>query len=629
MRKDEEERQPRSVAPQNVDIIFVAPPGARRQGEFYRDEGRRLDQLQKLSKKELCPMKSLAWKLVCAPMAASIAFATMTYAQKTAKLKMSVQPPEAYTFVDGQAIGPGNRTIKLPLGTHSVVVANYGFKFFQKNVTMDSDKTTVLKVTLDPSGSEVSGPYGRIQLELGSLYASDAGDDAVLLNGKTANYFVGHVDEFNNELVWLQELLVPPGTHQVTVTRRGNEVWSGAVTVAANQRVIVDISSGKQRVKNWTRGNQLHALHRFSAGTASATVAIAPVNSEVSSSLSKIDCGQPSQLKWTSAETLDADMSGMSPVPVVGDKTVSPRQTTTYELTATGPGGITKSGTTIEVNMAVQATLNASPTEIRYRRIGDKTLASGEATLAWSSSNADAASLTPFGSVETTGSKSVPIKPTQTSDGPVDETISYALTAGNACGGSETKTVAIHIAGSIEPIPQVLLHSVFFPTDYPTKRDPSLGLLRSQQEALTNLATGFAKYLEYDPDAKLSLAAYADERGPNQYNHELSQLRGQGVKDFLVSRGIAESKIETSAYGLEKPLAKSTVLELQAQNPSQPPETRIRNFRATWLAYNRRVDVVLIPTNRESLRFYPNNAPDSDVLWQRVKPEANVIEQNQ
>jgi len=43
-----------------------------------------------------------------------------------------------------------------------------------------------------------------------------------------------------------------------------------------------------------------------------------------------------------------------------------------------------------------------------------QTLASGEATLAWSSSNADAASLTPFGSVETTGANLSPIKPAQT-----------------------------------------------------------------------------------------------------------------------------------------------------------------------------------------------------------------------
>jgi len=29
------------------------------------------------------------------------------------------------------------------------------------------------------------------------------------------------------------------------------------------------------------------------------------------------------------------------------------------------------------------------------------------------------------------------------------------------CGGSETKTVAVHLTGSIEPIPAVLLNSIF------------------------------------------------------------------------------------------------------------------------------------------------------------------------
>jgi len=112
--------------------------------------------------------------MFCALSVAAIAVGSTAYAQETSKLKMSVYPDEAYTFVDGKAIGPGNRTIKLPLGTHNVLVANYGFKFFQKDVTMDSGKPTILKVTLDPSGDEVSGPRGRIQLELGPLALGDA-----------------------------------------------------------------------------------------------------------------------------------------------------------------------------------------------------------------------------------------------------------------------------------------------------------------------------------------------------------------------------------------------------------------------------------------------------------------------
>src|SRR5262249_21006587 len=152
------------------------------------------------------------------------------------------------------------------------------------------------------------------------------------------------------------------------------------------------------------------------------------------------------------------DMSGFSPVPTSGEKTISPRQTTVYELTATGPGGVTKPSTTVEVNPVVQSSLSASATEVRYRRIGDKVIEQANTTLNWSSSNSDAASLDPIGSVETTGSKSLALTPKQTANGPVDEESNYTLTATNVCGGSDTKTVAVRVKGSIEPIPAVLLH---------------------------------------------------------------------------------------------------------------------------------------------------------------------------
>jgi hypothetical protein len=186
--------------------------------------------------------------------------------------------------------------------------------------------------------------------------------------------------------------------------------------------------------------------------------------------------------------------------------------------------------------------------------------------------------------------------------------------------------VVVHLKGSIEPIPAVLLHSVFFPTAYPTKDEPMLGLVRSQQEVLTTLATGFKQYLEYDPDAKLSLGGYTDTRGAVKYNDSLSELRIQRVKDFLVSQGVSAEKIDSSAYGKQKPLDKATVSNLQAQNPSKPPKKWVRDSRATWLAYNRRVDIVLMPSNAESVRLYPNQAADSQILWQRPKPARSAVE---
>jgi hypothetical protein len=575
-------------------------------------------------------------KLFFTLLGATLFLGTITFAQdpKPGKLKMKVTPKQAYTFVDGNAIGPGNRVIKLDVGTHHVIVANYGYKFVQQDVSVDSDKTVPVEIKLEPVGETVPGPRGRIQIETGRLHRATAA--AVLLNGKKPLYFVGHVDEFNHDIIWHQELIVPPGTHQVTVTRYGKELWSGPITVAADQRVIVDIANGKEKTKPWARGSSCPTYRpqcempklaqRFKAGIASATVVVAPVSGSVSANPSKIDCNQNTQLAWVSKETVEADMSGMSPVPTSGEKTISPRQTTVYQLTASGPGGVTTPSTTVEVNSVVQSSLNASPTEVRYRRIGDKVIEQGSTTLSWSSSNSDAASLDPGGSVDRSGTKSIALGPTQSGTGPVDQEFKYTLNATNACGGSETKTVVVHLKGSVEPIPSVLLQSVFFPTAYPTEEDPALGLVRSQQEELTTVATGFKEYLEYDPDAKLSLSGNTDERGADKYNDSLSERRVQRVKDFLVSQGIAAEKIDSSAYGKQKPLDKATVSDLQTRNPNQPPEKRLHDSRATWLAYNRRVDIVLMPSNAQSVQLYPNQAPDSDILWQVPRPPRSAVE---
>jgi len=68
------------------------------------------------------------------------------------------------------------------------------------------------------------------------------------------------------------------------------------------------------------------------------------------------------------------------------------------------------------------------------------------------------------------------------------------------------------------------------------------------------------------------------------------------------------------------------VSDLQTRNPNQPAEKRVRDARTSWLAYNRRVDLILAPTNAESERFYPNQAADSDILWQKAKPARSAVE---
>ncbi len=274
-----------------------------------------------------------------------LAMSTASYAQQ-GKLKVHVVPKQAYVFVDGNAIGDGSRAVELAPGEHSVTVANYGYKMFTDKVTITANKTTALDATLTTSGGPVRGPWGRIQLE-GHPRA------AVLLNGKTPDYFVGHVDEFDNDILWKQELLVPPGTYPVTVTRNGNVIWGGPVTVKADERVIIDLNkNGAQRTTPWPRGTKKFGdreIPRFTVGIASATVAVAKPTGSISASKSHLEYGESTTLNWNSTDTVEANISGIGSVPTSGTREVTPLATTTYDFSATGPGGTVTGATTIDV----------------------------------------------------------------------------------------------------------------------------------------------------------------------------------------------------------------------------------------------------------------------------------------
>jgi hypothetical protein len=160
------------------------------------------------------------------------------------KLKIRVTPKQAYVFVDGDAIRDGKQTISLSAGKHSIGVYNYGFTPHKEDVTITPGKTTDLAVTLQSAGGNVSGPFGYIMIERNPRAA-------VLLNGKTPDYFVGHGDEFDHHWIWHQQLLVAPGTYQVEVTQKGKTPWSGSVTVKAGQRAIVHLDhEGKITMKD-------------------------------------------------------------------------------------------------------------------------------------------------------------------------------------------------------------------------------------------------------------------------------------------------------------------------------------------------------------------------------------------
>jgi outer membrane protein OmpA-like peptidoglycan-associated protein len=535
------------------------------------------------------------------------------------KLVIHARPEQAFVFADGRAISEASKIfyLKLSAGEHKIELVNYGYDPITQTVNITAHKTTNLKVSLTPAGGTVSGPFGAMTI-LG------ANHKAVLLNGKTPDFVVGHGDEFNNEWGWKQELVVPPGTYQVSVLSADKELWSGPVEVPANQRVIVDVPKGVRKTVAWPRGEKLSTIPRFKVGIASATVAVAKPVAQLSATTAQINCGDASQINWTSSDAPRVEITPVGPVANSGQQSVQPTQTTTYNLTATGPGGTATSSTTVNVNTAVQASLGLSLTEVRFKRVGDTIVVDDKASLNWSATNASTVSIDPLGTVSSTGNQELKITPKKTDPGVIDENVTYTLNASNGCGGTETKTATLHIVGSIEqPEIKLAMRSVYFPTDRPRSLKTEDALLESEQEALKSIADAFNQLLTVKPDAHLVLSGHADKRGPQAYNQPLSERRAALAKQFLVEHGVPEANLETQAFGDEQNLSLDQVKQQVEQDPGLSAEDRektLQKIQTIVFAYNRRVDITLSTTGQESTHDYPFQSQDFARLVDRNGP---------
>jgi hypothetical protein len=556
---------------------------------------------------------------LCAACLLCVAPSFAQSSSETGRLKIHVDPKQAYVFVDDKAIRDGSQTIVLASGDHKVAVYNSGYLPKIQDVHVGAVETTDLRVTLQSSGDVVAGPFADIELK---------GDPraAVLLNGQTPAYFVGHVDEFNWNWIWHQRLLVKPGTYQVTVTREGNTIWSGPVTAKAGQQVTVYLNhNGETKTKKWKEGLNMSPQPRFHAGIASATVPVAPVTSQLVAQNSSLACGQSTNLSWNSANVVDTSISGIGRVAANGDRAISPTGITTYVLTAKGPGGDSTKSVTVDVNIEPKATIALSQPEIHYHKVGDKVVAQDSATLYWSTSNATSATVSPFGSEPASGRQTVTANSDQSTIGPIDKDQTYTLTTSNSCGGTTVKSATLHVVGSIDPPPPVTLASMFYPTAYPTKKHPQDGLVASEKKQLADIAAHFKDYQPYDHKGNLLIVAHADIRGSKSYNQALSTRRAMLVKDFLVSQGVPEDKIAVRAEGKDRLLDQQKVAALLSQDPEKPQKWEIKNMKTTWLAYNRRTDIILEPRAIQSAEDYPNDVAYAHVLWQRREPSLKTI----
>ncbi|MEQ8161877.1 MAG: OmpA family protein [Smithellaceae bacterium] len=64
-----------------------------------------------------------------------------------------------------------------------------------------------------------------------------------------------------------------------------------------------------------------------------------------------------------------------------------------------------------------------------------------------------------------------------------------------------------------------------------------------------------AQVLNQYPETFIRVEGHTDSRGSNAYNMDLSQRRANAVKNLLVQRNVAESRVEVIGYGEDMPVA--------------------------------------------------------------------------
>lgn len=77
---------------------------------------------------------------------------------------------------------------------------------------------------------------------------------------------------------------------------------------------------------------------------------------------------------------------------------------------------------------------------------------------------------------------------------------------------------------------------------------------------------GQARWLTTNPDYRITIEGHADEQGTREYNLALGARRANAVQEYLISQGIAPSRMRTVSYGKERPVATCAEESCFAQN---------------------------------------------------------------
>ncbi|MDQ1273522.1 MAG: OmpA-OmpF porin, family [Planctomycetota bacterium] len=86
------------------------------------------------------------------------------------------------------------------------------------------------------------------------------------------------------------------------------------------------------------------------------------------------------------------------------------------------------------------------------------------------------------------------------------------------------------------------------------------------KEAFNSNLSNIVDILQKNPDMSIRIEGHTDNIGSMKYNIDLSQKRAQAVKNYLVEKGINESRVSVMGFGFKKPIAPNDTEEGRALN---------------------------------------------------------------
>ena len=409
--------------------------------------------------------------------------------KKTVSVRITTDPADANVTVGAQNCHAPCE-LKLQLGKYELRAEREGYQSLTESVTIAAD-TKPLVLTLKPPPPPAPP-------------AADQGTLGVRANVEGAEVFLDDTPKgLTDSSKKYQEPKVDVGSHQITVKKSGYEDESQSVEIAKGRTSTVVFALKEKKepgtpklpepaylivqtkpgagvfIDNKFRGNaaadgrwfrQVDAgshsveakLDGYDPWSGSATaesgkqVAVAAVLKEIakpmpvisffSPSPSSILAGQSAQLRWKTENATELSIDSIGSVEG-SSKEVSPTKTTSYTLTARGPGGTVKSEpVTITVNVPPPPPPAAKAPSIEQFEPGQDTIQPGQSTkLFWRTQNAKVSIDQDIGNVEESGSR--PVNPSQTT--------TYTLTAKGQGGDLVKKsvTVAVSVTGAVKEKP--------------------------------------------------------------------------------------------------------------------------------------------------------------------------------